>query len=248
MSHQTFREFFSAWNDKFQSWCWDFGKKLPHMVGKNWRLHQNWTLPARGTSWGNVFIKWHDLDLLSLLAEDLRHGFQKWFIRVLGNVLRRNIVFEGITFVISVWIVGVQSGVLLWVFLSLRVNEPKTYGFSAKRFRQLHQNCILRLAVKKNCFFFSKKHNVIFCFGFPARKFLVMDEKFMVALLDLLSKCLANMSRILDNMNIFSQLSGFEQKEVGLLVKNFPQDCRIYIIRVQKITLTGNILFGRIFF
>ena len=37
----------------------------------------------------------------------------------------------------------------------------------------------------------------------------------MVALLDLLSTCLANMTRILDKSNIFSQLSGFEQKEVG---------------------------------
>ena len=37
----------------------------------------------------------------------------------------------------------------------------------------------------------------------------------MVVLLDLLFTCLANMSRILDNLNIFSQLSGFEQKEVS---------------------------------
>ena len=57
----------------------------------------------------------------------------------------------------------------------------------------------------------------------------------MVALLDLFSTCLANMSRILDKLNIFSQLSGFEQKEVGVLVQIFPQDCRNYIIRVQKI-------------
>ena len=35
----------------------------------------------------------------------------------------------------------------------------------------------------------------------------------MVALLDLLSTCLANKSRILDNLNIFSQLSGYEQKK-----------------------------------
>ena len=48
-----------------------------------------------------------------------------------------------------------------------------------------------------------------------------MDEKILVALLDLLSTCLANMSRILDNKNIFIQLSGFEQKEVGVLVQNF---------------------------
>ena len=52
---------------------------------------------------------------------------------------------------------------------------------------------------EKIVFFFKKKHNVIFCFGFSARKILVMDEKFMVALLDLLSTCLANMLRILDS-------------------------------------------------
>ena len=69
--------------------------------------------PCPGYFMRSFFIKWHDLDLLSLLAEDLRHGFQMWFVRVLGNVLRRNIVFEGITFVISVWIVSVNSGVLL---------------------------------------------------------------------------------------------------------------------------------------
>ena len=57
----------------------------------------------------------------------------------------------------------------------------------------------------------------------------------MVALLDLFSTCLANMSRILYKLNIFSQLPGFEQKEVGVLVQIFPQDCRNYIIRVQKI-------------
>ena len=127
--------------------------------------------PCPGYFMRSFFIKWHDLDLLSLLAEDLRHGFQMWFVRVLGNVLRRNIVFEGITFVISVWIVGVQSGVLLWVFLSLRVNEPKTYGFSAKRFRQLHQNCILRLAVKKNCFFFRKNTMLYFVSDFRPENF-----------------------------------------------------------------------------
>ena len=32
---------------------------------------------------------------------------------------------------------------------------------------------------EKIVFFFKKKHNVIFCFGFSARKILVMDEKFM---------------------------------------------------------------------
>ena len=88
----------------------------------------------------------------------------------------------------------------------------------------------------KKCFFW-KKDNVFVCFGFLARRILVMDEKFMVALLDLLCTCLANMSRIMDNLSIFSQLSGFEQNEVGLLAENFPQDCRHYIIRVQKINL-----------
>ena len=145
----------------------------------------------------NFFTKWHDLDLLSFLADDLRHGCQRWFKRVLG----RNIVFERITFVLSVWIVSMKSGVLLKVLLSLQVDEPKTYSFSAKCIQQLHQNCILCLAVKsskKKLFFFWKKL-CFFCFGFPARKHLVMDEMFMVALLDLLSTCLANMSRILDN-------------------------------------------------
>ena len=93
--------------------------------------------------------------------------------------------------------------------------------------------------------FFSKKHNVIVCLGYSARKVLVMDEKFMVALLDLLFTCLANMSRILDKLNIFSKISGFEQKEVGVLVQIFPQDCRNYIIRVQKIILRKSLLYGR---
>ena len=117
-----------------------------------------------------------------------------------------------------------------------------------QRLRQLHQKCILRLAgkrSKKKLFFFSKKHNVMFCLGYSARKILVMDEKFMVALLDLLSTCLANMSRILDKLNIFSELSGFEQKEVGVLVQIFPQDCRNYIIRVQKVFLRKSLLYGR---
>ena len=48
---------FFARKYKFQSWCCDFGKKLPHMVGKIWRLHQNWTLFVRGTSWGIFFKK-----------------------------------------------------------------------------------------------------------------------------------------------------------------------------------------------
>ena len=193
--------------------------------------------PCPGYFMRNFFIKWNVLDLLSLLAESLRHGFQKWFLRVLRNVLRRNTVFEGTTFVISVWIVGVKGGVLLWVFLSLRVNEPKTYGSSAEGSGSLIKNAFYvwpARARRKNCFFFEKTQ-CIFCLGYSARKILVMDEKFMVALLDLFSTCLANMSRILDKLNIFSQLSGFEQKEVGVLVQIFPQDCRNYIIRVQKI-------------
>ena len=127
----------------------------------------------------------------------------------------------------------------------------KNLRFFGKRFRQLHQKCILRLAGKKSkkkLFSFSKKHNVIFCLGYSARKILVMDEKFMVALLELLSTCLANMSKILDKLNIFSQLSGFEQKDVGVLVQIFPQDCRNYIIRVQKIILRKSLLYGRIIF
>ena len=32
----------------------------------------------------------------------------------------------------------------------------------------------------------------------------------------------------------FSQLSGFKPKEIGLLANNFRQDCRNYILRVQK--------------
>ena len=66
----------------------------------------------------------------------------------------------------------------------------------------------------------------------------------MVALLDLLCTCLANMPRVLDNLNNFSQISGFEQNEVGLLAENFPQDCRHYIIRVQKIILRRGLLYG----
>ena len=126
--------------------------------------------------------------------------------------------------------------------------KAKNLRFLGKKIRQIHPNCILCLACKnfeeKNVFFSEKKHNVIFCFGFSARKILVMDEKFMVALLDLLSTCLANMSRMLDNLNIFSQLSGFEPNKVGLLVEDFPQDCRNYIIQVQKIILKTGLLYG----
>ena len=92
-----------------------------------------------------------------------------------------------------------------------------------------------RQELEEKIVFFFEKTQCIFCLGYSARKILVMDEKFMVALLYLFSTCLANMSRILDKLNIFSQLSGFEQKEVGVLVQIFPQDCRNYIIRVQKI-------------
>ena len=60
---------------------------------------------------------------------------------------------------------------------------------------------------------FEKKDKILFCFGFSARKILVMDEKFMVVLLYLFSTCLANKSKILDNLSIFLQLSGFEQKK-----------------------------------
>ena len=99
-------------------------------------------------------------------------------------------------------------------------------------------------ARRKKLFFFWKNYNVFFCLWVSARKILVIDEKYMVALLDLLSTCLANMSRILVKLNIFSQLSGFEQNEVGLLVENFPQDCRNYIIRVQKIIFRRGFLCG----
>ena len=44
---------------------------------------------------------------------------------------------------------------------------------------------------------FWKKHNVSLFFGFSARKILIMDGKFLVALLELLSTCLANLSKIL---------------------------------------------------
>ena len=101
---------------------------------------------------------------------------------------------------------------------------------------------------EKIVLFLKKKQNVLFCFELSARKILVRDEKFMVALLDLLSTCLANMSRIMDNLSIFWQLSGFEQKEVGVLVQNFPQDCRNYIIRVQKIISRRGLLYGRIIY
>ena len=99
----------------------------------------------------------------------------------------------------------------------------------------------------KNCFFW-KKYNVFVCFGFLARRILVMDERFIVALLDLLSTCLANMSRILDNLDIFLELSGFEPKEVGLLVQSFQQDCQKYILRVQKIFLRRGLPYGRMIF
>ena len=105
-----------------------------------------------------------------------------------------------------------------------------------------------RQKLEEKIVFSWKKHNVIFCSGFSARKILVMDEKCMVPLLNLLSMCLANMSRILVKLNIFSQLSGFEQKEVGLLVENFPQDCRNYIIQVQKIIFRRGLLCGWIVF
>ena len=55
-----------------------------------------------------------------------------------------------------------------------------------------------------------------------------MDEKFLVALLESHSTCLANVSIKLDFLNVLLQLSVLERKEVGILVESFPQDCRKY--------------------
>ena len=100
---------------------------------------------------------------------------------------------------------------------------------------------------EKNCFFL-KKTQYFILFGRFGHKTSGYGWKVMVALLDLLRTCLANMSRVLDNLTISSQLSGFEQNEVGHLAENFPQDCRNYIIRVQKIILRKSLLYGRIIF
>ena len=51
-----------------------------------------------------------------------------------------------------------KCGVLLQVFLSIGDNELKTYGSSAKKIGQLHENCILRFAddILKTKFIFEK--------------------------------------------------------------------------------------------
>ena len=69
---------------------------------------------------------------------------------------------------------------------------------------------------------FWKKHNVSLFFGFSAWKFLIMDGKILVALLELNSTCLASVLRKLDLLNILLHLWGCERKEGGLLVKKIP--------------------------
>ena len=75
-----------------------------------------------------------------------------------------------------------------------------------------------------------------------------MDEKFLLAWLESHSTCLANMSVKLDFLNVLLQLSGLERKEVGILVESFPQDCRNYIIRVQKVIFRRDLFYRRIVF
>ena len=72
---------------------------------------------------------------------------------------------------------------------------------------------------------FEKKDSVLIFFGFSASDFLVMDEKFVIALLELYATCLANVSKKLGILKFLLHLSGFEQEEVGLLVKIFRRDC-----------------------
>ena len=103
-----------SFKKRFSSSCWVFSENIPHMVGKNWRLHQNWiSLPGVSHEEMFLFLKWQDLDRLSLLTEDLRQCFQKWFLRVLSDDLTRNLVFERLAIFLSVCILSVKSGVLL---------------------------------------------------------------------------------------------------------------------------------------
>ena len=247
---KTFGNFFAS-KYKFQSSCCDFGKKLPRMLEKNWRLHQNWTLSARGVSHEEVFFQkmtwsWYTFTSAgrppARVSKVIYTCFEQCFEE--KRSFRKNYIC----------IISLDCTCKKWCFVvSLLITSgqwTKNLQFSGKKdsaaSSKLH--CILRLAgkssTKKIDFFCWKNYNVFFCLWVSARKILVMDEKYMVALLDLLSTCPANMSRILVKLNIFSQLSGFEQNEVGLLVENFPQDCRKYIIRVQKIIFRRGLLCG----
>ena len=130
--------------------------------------------PCPGYFMRNFFIKWHDLDLLSLLAEGLRHGFQKWFLRVLGNVLRRNIVFKGITLVLSVWIVSVRSGVFCRSSYHFGLISQKLTVFRQRGFGSLIKNAFYvwpEKSRRKNCFLFRKNTMLYFVSDIRPEKF-----------------------------------------------------------------------------
>ena len=132
--------------------------------------------------------------------------------------------------------------VLLLVFLSLRIMSHKLTVFRQKTFGSFIKTAFYVLPAKNwRKIVVWKKHNVLFFFRFSASDFLVMDEKFLIALLQMYSTCLANVSRKLDILKFVLHLSGFEQEEVGLLVKIFQRDCRNHCIRFQKLILTRNI-------
>ena len=125
------------------------------------------------------FLNWHDLDRLPLLAADLRQVFEKWFPRVLSNVLTRNLIFDRVTLFSSLWFLSVKSGVLLSVLLPLRDNEPKNYGFRQRRLVSFIKTAFYVLPTKvwRKNWFLIKSRCFIF-FGFWVSIFLVMVEKF----------------------------------------------------------------------
>ena len=94
---------------------------------------------------------------------------------------------------------------------------------------------------------FWEKPNVLFFLGYSASTFLDMDEKFSIALLELHSTCLANVLTKLDFLNFLLQLSGFERKEVWLLlvISGVIVGTTIYVFRSS---LWEKIFFGRIIF
>ena len=218
------------------------------MLEKNWRLHQNWTLSARGVSHEEVFFQKMTWSWSTFTSGGRPPaGVSKVIYTCFGQCFeekhsfRRNYnCFFSLDCNCKKWcfVVGLLITLGQWA-KNLQFSGKKDSAASSK----LHFTFGRQELEEKNCFFW-RKHNVLFCLGVSARKILVMDEKFMVALLDLLCTCLANMPRVLDNLNNFSQISGFEQNEVGLLAENFPQDCRHYIIRVQKIILRRGLLYG----
>ena len=104
-------------------------------------------------------------------------------------------------------------------FYQLGSMNQKLTVFRQKKFGIFIETAFYILPTKvwrKNCI--SIKTISFIFLGFSAENFLVMDENFSVALLELHSTCLANVSIKLDILKFLSQLSGFERKEVWLVV------------------------------